>query len=64
MSFWDAVKESKETLTERDVKFENITKDSVYTICYTSGTTGKPKGTMLTHLNISANIGAFAKFDS
>lgn len=33
-------------------------KDDLYTICYTSGTTGNPKGVMLTHSNMVANVAA------
>ncbi|KAK5980894.1 Long chain fatty acyl CoA synthetase [Trichostrongylus colubriformis] len=32
------------------------TKEDIYIICYTSGTTGTPKGVIITHANIVANI--------
>lgn len=35
--------------------------DDTYIICYTSGTTGTPKGVVLTHKNVVANISAFLK---
>ena len=34
--------------------------DALATICYTSGTTGDPKGVMLTHLNLISNAAAYA----
>ncbi len=34
---------------------KNIEEDDIVTICYTSGTTGNPKGIMLTHLNYYSN---------
>ncbi|XP_078436220.1 long chain acyl-CoA synthetase 6, peroxisomal-like isoform X2 [Wolffia australiana] len=33
--------------------------DDVYTICYTSGTTGTPKGVVLTHKNMIASVAGF-----
>ncbi|MFC8095195.1 AMP-dependent synthetase/ligase [Streptomyces sp. NPDC057301] len=45
----------------RDVPDEEVTKrrtaltpDTIATVCYTSGTTGKPKGCVLTHANLHA----------
>src|SRR5699024_9568028 len=35
---------------------QNINRDDLLTIIHTSGTTGKPKGVMLTHGNIISNI--------
>lgn len=37
--------------------------ETIYTLSYTSGTTGMPKGVMLTHRNFASNIAAVNHFD-
>lgn len=61
MSFEDLVAEGK-ALQDADADYnaaKTVQPDTVYTISYTSGTTGVPKGVMLTQRNLTANIGSF-----
>jgi len=63
----DLFKDGTEKINKNDEKLseiENNTKeDQVVTISYTSGTTGNPKGIMLTHLNYYSNsLAAVATF--
>ena len=53
VSFNDIIKEGH----EHPVPVMPPSADDVCTICYTSGTTGQPKGALITHRNIVAAVG-------
>jgi long-chain acyl-CoA synthetase len=59
ISFKDALIEGSTLQTE----LGEVGADTIYTLCYTSGTTGMPKGTMLKQNNFIANVGGLAMFD-
>ncbi len=48
---------------ELKIKLPDPYRDSIYTICYTSGTTGDPKGVMLTHINAICPGSGLMKMD-
>jgi long-chain acyl-CoA synthetase len=56
----EAVKNSGLSST---IPLHHPTSDSIFTICYTSGTTGAPKGVLLNHRNALCISAGLKKFD-
>lgn len=49
------------SLLERHLGLEHTAFDDLATVCFTSGSTGEPKGAMLSHRNIASNLEAVCK---
>lgn len=58
LHYWGAAIAGAETLVDLDSRIAALRPDDVCCFIYTSGTGGRPKGVMLTHRSIQANITA------
>jgi long-chain acyl-CoA synthetase len=62
LDFWDIIKQGSELKDVNDANIKTNINDC-YTFSYTSGTTGPPKGAMISHKNILACGAAFARHE-
>ena len=60
VEFEDAIEQGK---VMKDIEFDMVTPETYYTFSYTSGTTGMPKGVMLTHRAFVSNCAGLTCFD-
>ena len=66
-SFSEVEERGRKLHADEPDRFENgvqaISEDDLAIVCYTSGTTGNPKGTLLTHKNILSMVSALNEVD-
>jgi len=63
---WSQVLKEGSTITDAEANYERereVRPETPYTFSYTSGTTGMPKGVMLSNRNFIANVGGMDIFD-
>ena len=63
VTFADVIAEGKQ-LADDGSSWDKVTGETFYTFSYTSGTTGVPKGVMLTHRNFVVNIAGLDFWDN
>lgn len=63
MYHWDDTEILAKTVTDAELeeRMNSLDKDNVINMQYTSGTTGFPKGVMLTHFNVINNAANIAE---
>ena len=52
----DTLREEVAEFSDGPIAFEEITRDDIVEIVFTSGTTAEPRGVVITHGNILANL--------